>query len=263
MPPHFPDDDSSSGWMIEQNVPALVHLIFTSGTNNNGAKNKQQNARAAWIVVPLNTETLRDHIFPELVQRYFGSEALSAYEIAVIQQNETNRFVIYSSDPAFSLPAGIVPDAAVNLFGRPIPILGTTPTPVRVALPPQPNAGGPGLVSQSRPGREEPFRIEPISDSPQDRGWELITKHRKGSLDAAVASLYHRSLAFNFCVLLVLAATMAVIGLSSRRASRLAQLQMDFVASVSHELRTPLTGIVSAAQNIAHPVGFKLKYAGG
>ena len=63
MPPHFPDDDSSSGWMIEQNVPALVHLIFTSGTNNNGAKNKQQNARAAWIVVPLNTETLRDHIF--------------------------------------------------------------------------------------------------------------------------------------------------------------------------------------------------------
>lgn len=251
IPLYFLDDDFSSGWMIEQNVPALVHPIFSSGNNNNGPKNRQQSVRPAWILVPLNTETLRDHIFPELVQRYFGSEALSAYEIAVIQQKETNRFVIYSSDPAFSLPAGIVPDAAVNLFGRPIPILGSTPTPVQVALQPQPNTGGRGVVSQPQPGREQPFRIEPISDSPQERGWELIAKHRKGSLDAAVASLYHRNLAFNFCVLLVLAATMAVIGLNSRRASRLAQLQMDFVASVSHELRTPLTGIVSAAQNIA------------
>lgn len=249
IPPHFPDDDSSSGWMIEQNVPALVHPIFISGKNNNEAKNEKHSVRAAWIVVPLNTETLRDHIFPELVQRYFGSADLSAYEIAVIQQNETDRSVIYSSDPAFSLPAGIVPDAAVNLFGPPIPVIGTRRTPV--VLPPQANTGGPPELSQPRPGMEQPFRIETIRFSPKDRKWELIAKHRNGSMEAAVASLYHRNLAFNFCVLLVLAATMAMIGLNTRRSRRLAQLQMDFVASVSHELRTPLTGIVSAAQNIA------------
>jgi signal transduction histidine kinase len=249
IPPHFPDDDSSSGWMIEQNVPALVHPIFISGKNNNEAKNEKHSVRAAWIVVPLDTETLRDHIFPELVQRYFGSADLSAYEIAVIQQNETDRSVIYSSDPAFSLPAGIVPDAAVNLFGPPIPVIGTRRTPV--ALPPQANTGGSPEFPEPRPGMEQPFRIETIRFSPQDRKWELIAKHRKGSMEAAVASLYHRNLAFNFCVLLVLAATMATIALNSRRSRRLAQLQMDFVASVSHELRTPLTGIVSAAQNIA------------
>jgi signal transduction histidine kinase len=47
---------------------------------------------------------------------------------------------------------------------------------------------------------------------------------------------------------------MGMVIVTSRRARRLAQLQMDFVASVSHELRTPLTGIVSAAQNIADGV---------
>jgi signal transduction histidine kinase len=247
IPPHFPDSDSGSpsGWMIDQNVPALVHPIFNDTTNGS------QSARAAWIVVPLNIETLRNQIFPELVQRYFGTADLSAYEIAVIQENEAKRSIIYSSDPAFTLSAGIVPDAAVNLFGRPIPVIGTTQTPVQVALPPQPATGRRTGSSQPQPGMQQPFRIEPIGYSPRDVGWELIAKHRKGSVEAAVASLYHRNLAFNFCVLLVLAATMAVIGLNSRKSRRLAQLQMDFVASVSHELRTPLTGIVSAAQNIA------------
>lgn len=249
IPPHFPDFDSSSGWMIDQNVPALIHQIFISGKSS--TKTQPQPARIAWIVVPLNTETLRDHIFPELVQRYFGTANLSAYEIAVIQENETNRSVIYSSDPAFSLPAGIVPDAAVNLFGRPVPVIGATRNPVEVNVPPESATVRRLSSSQPRPGMEQPLRIEPISYSPQDRGWQLIAKHRKGSVEAAVANLYHRNLAFNFCVLLVLAATMAVIGLNSRRSRRLAQLQMDFVASVSHELRTPLTGIVSAAQNIA------------
>jgi signal transduction histidine kinase len=61
---------------------------------------------------------------------------------------------------------------------------------------------------------------------------------------------YHRNLAINFGVLLVLAITMGLIIATSRRARRLAQAQVDFVAGVSHELRTPLTGIVSAAQNM-------------
>jgi len=41
---------------------------------------------------------------------------------------------------------------------------------------------------------------------------------------------------------------------ASHRAQKLAQLQMDFVASVSHELRTPLTVICSAAENIVDGV---------
>src|SRR2546429_2324113 len=37
---------------------------------------------------------------------------------------------------------------------------------------------------------------------------------------------------------------------SSHRAHKLAQVQMEFVASVSHELRTPLAAIFSASENI-------------
>jgi signal transduction histidine kinase len=96
---------------------------------------------------------------------------------------------------------------------------------------------------------EGPF-IDPIRYA-SGEGWEIIARHHKGSVEAAVTALYHRSLAINFGVLLVLAMTMGMIIATSQRARRLAQLQMDFVANVSHELRTPLTGIVSAAQNIA------------
>ena len=44
---------------------------------------------------------------------------------------------------------------------------------------------------------------------------------------------------------------MALLLLATRRAQRLAQQQMEFVATVSHELRTPLAVIRSAAENLA------------
>ena len=250
---HSPNGSSSLGWMIDESVSVLVHAVLARDQRGPRTSGNRR-SHVTWILVPLDLGILRSHIFPELVQRYFGSADLSPYEIAVVQENESDRVVIYSSDPAFSLPIGMVPDAAVNLFGRPVAIVGGGQIPIQVGFPPgsrPPGSTTGERVGSSEPPKQEPFKIEPIRYHPEDRGWELIAKHRKGSVEAAVASLYHRNLAFNFCVLLVLAATMAMIGLNSRRARRLAQLQMDFVASVSHELRTPLTGIVSAAQNIA------------
>jgi signal transduction histidine kinase len=81
-------------------------------------------------------------------------------------------------------------------------------------------------------------------------GWQLIAEHRSGSVEAAVSELRRRNLALAFGVLTVLAGAMTTLIVSTQRASRLAQLQMDFVAGVSHELRTPLTVICSAAENI-------------
>ena len=63
-----------------------------------------------------------------------------------------------------------------------------------------------------------------------------------------------RDLAIGFGVLLVLAVNMAMLIVTSHRAQRLAQLQMDFVTAVSHELRTPLTAIISGADNICNGV---------
>jgi two-component system phosphate regulon sensor histidine kinase PhoR len=63
-----------------------------------------------------------------------------------------------------------------------------------------------------------------------------------------------RDLAIGFGVVLVLVVNMGMVIVTSHRAHRLAQLQMNFVTAVSHELRTPLTVIISGADNICNGV---------
>ena len=63
-----------------------------------------------------------------------------------------------------------------------------------------------------------------------------------------------RNLLVSSSILGVLGASMGLLVLATRRAQRLAQQQMEFVAAVSHELRTPLAVIRSAAENLADGV---------
>lgn len=63
-----------------------------------------------------------------------------------------------------------------------------------------------------------------------------------------------RNLIISSSVLSVLAASVALLVVSTRRAQELARQQMEFVAAVSHELRTPLAVIRSAAENLADGV---------
>ncbi len=84
--------------------------------------------------------------------------------------------------------------------------------------------------------------------------WELAASHRSGAVSAVVTSVRRRWLAVDFGVLLVLAAGIATIVVSTLRAQTFLRLQMEFVASVSHELRTPLSVIASAADNLAEGV---------
>jgi len=73
---------------------------------------------------------------------------------------------------------------------------------------------------------------------------------RNGSLETIVASTRRRNLAISGGILLLLLATGAALAQFSRRAQRLAEVEMEFVAGVSHELRTPLTVIRTAAFNL-------------
>jgi signal transduction histidine kinase len=66
--------------------------------------------------------------------------------------------------------------------------------------------------------------------------------------------VWSRDLLLGFGVLLLLAASMALVLVWAHRIRRLAKMQMDFVAGVSHELRTPVTVISSAAENLADGV---------
>jgi signal transduction histidine kinase len=252
---HGPDSSFSS-WMIEENIPALVHRI--------GGKSGAQ----SFLIVQLNIVELAHHILPELVQRYLGPNGHLDYQVALINAN-VRRSVVYSSDAGFGSTDRRAPEALLNVFGPPMP--NSTGSPPPGALPsatragsrpqsrgeesgqqnfnePRPPSAGPSAPMRREPG---PLKLRTIRYSRDDKGWTLIARHRKGSVEAAVAAVYHRNLAVSFGVIVVLAVTIVMVVMTTRRARRLAQMKMDFVASVSHELRTPLTGIVMAAQNLA------------
>jgi signal transduction histidine kinase len=243
-----------ASWLIDENVPALVHPV----------RSAENFAPEAFVIVQLNADELAHHILPELAQRYLGSNGHLDYQVALINVNAP-RSVVYSSDSGFGND-GRAPDAQLNVSGPPMadhggPPAGMFPSASRPAGisgrgepgPKQFNEPRPPSTGPSEPPRHEPgpLRLQAIRYSPDDKGWTLIARHRKGSVEAAVASVYHRNLAVSFGVLVVLTATIVMVVMTTRRARRLAQLKMDFVTSVSHELRTPLTGIVMAAQNVA------------
>ncbi len=251
-------------WLVEENIPALIHPV----------RDSESTRIVSFVIVQLNLKELAHHILPELAQRYLGSNGHLDYQVALANLKAASS-TLYSSDAAFGAHDYRNSDAQFNMFGPPGSTNGGPPfglfrSDVHSSEGPNdlqdgrgPGDSRPDSFSRTRPPdmrlaepepvRRDagPLRVEPIRYAPDDRGWTILARHRKGSVEAAVAAAYHRNLAVSYGVLVVLAGTIAMIVMTTQRARRLAQLQMDFVASVSHELRTPLTGIVSAAQNIA------------
>ena len=252
---HHPDGPRRlSFWLVDQDVPALVHPIYPRLLRR---KRRRHDFSMQWIIIVLDRTVLGQHIFPELIERYFGTNEEASYEIAVIDRNGRAPD-LYVSNPKLERLHFRAPDATLNLFGRPVPLLApdeASSGSMFVPLAPNP-ASGPvhrrGSAGEDVNPEEGPpaLRVQPIHYA-LGQEWEIVAQNRLGSVDAAVAALSRRNLVFNLGVLAVLAATMAMIIAASLRARRFGQLQMDFVANVSHELRTPLTGIVSAAQNMA------------
>jgi signal transduction histidine kinase len=78
----------------------------------------------------------------------------------------------------------------------------------------------------------------------------MFVRHRAGSLDAVTSRARWRNLTVIAGLLLLMVATATALMRFTRRAQRLAELQMNFVAGVYHELRTPLTVIHTAAYNL-------------
>jgi signal transduction histidine kinase len=181
-------------------------------------------AEQEWLVVELDLDYFRTAIFPELLQRHLGVGGRMDYQAEVVSKTSPP-VLIYQSDPEQNLRIAEGADATVGL-------LEVFPRPPRAR------------------GREQPKR-SPTGFSDPGRGrWQLSVRHRAGSLEAVVARARRRNLAVSGAILLLVLATVASLIRFTRQASRLAELQMDFVAGVSHELRTPLTVIGTAAYNL-------------
>ncbi|HVH85270.1 MAG TPA: HAMP domain-containing sensor histidine kinase [Terriglobales bacterium] len=224
-------------WFIAALIPALVRPVEI----HFGIFPPRPDQSRQWIIIELDRRFLQQHLFPELVSRYFPNSNEQNYDVA-IASGTSDSDDIYRSGAHLTEKRA---DAAISLFGGP-PRSGDS-----VSLDLEVQSRNKGLHEHEM---ELPLNV-PLGLEPgrpfEASNWVLLVKNRQGSLEAAVARLRLRNLTVSFGILLVLAATMAVVVLASQRARRLAQLQMDFVAGVSHELRTPITVISSAAENIA------------
>ena len=232
-------------WILEARIPALVHPLLQPRQSH--GQRAPGFDLAGYLVLELNPVCLQKQILAELVQRYFGSADGLVYEVAVLG-GSNSMTPVYLSDaiPPHQILAGR--DAAIQLFGPRHEDLGEETG----------ERGRPGtdhhrrfaLLAQNRDFTRR-FRLPVIVQRPEDGRWQLVVKHRSGSVEDAVAAGRRRNLAVSFGILLVLGMSMAMLVLWTGRAQRLARLQVEFVAGVSHELRTPLAVISSAADNLA------------
>jgi signal transduction histidine kinase len=179
----------------------------------------------AWTIIELDLDYVRAYLLPELLQRHLGNGETHDYYVELVAKDKPST-VIYNSNPNQS--AGMHPDASVSIFEAPFDGFG--------------RPDGPGM---RRIGRGPMPALAP------ERGrWLLSVRHRSGSLETLVAQTRRRSLAITTAILLLMLAAAAALIVFTRRAQRLAELQMEFVAGVSHELRTPLSVIRMASHNL-------------
>ena len=172
-----------------------------------------------FTVLELDMPYVRNQLIPQLADRYFINPEGDSYRVQVNAADNPGH-VLYTSDPSVSIDLDRA-DATEPL-------------------------GDAGFVFGRGPGRGR-------SDTDASR-WRLLAQHQSGSLEAAVGLVRRRNLAISFGVLLMLSVSVAVLAATTRKAERLAQQQMEFVAGVSHELRTPVAVIRSAAENLASGV---------
>jgi len=211
----------------------------------------------ALMFVELDAEAIRDGLFPALFAEAFGEIDELRYQAVVVEQAQPPR-IVYSSDA----------EARVADFSRAdvhLPLLWSRDElqarggPERPRGPgPRPGTGGPGFGPGLPPGGpNEPDRAAPgeanVSPGPGP-DWVFLARHRSGSLDAVVGRLRRRNLVISGGIMALLICGMAAVLVSTRRAQRLAEMQMEFVAGVSHNLRTPLAVIRSAGDNLAEGV---------
>jgi len=227
-----------TGWQFDSEIPALVHPIIDHeklSTNSNEAEDAKD---IDWIVVVFDRQILERRILPQLAELHFGDQSGFRYGTALVKVGENPR-LIYSSDPKFDRQHPAQADSVMNVFGPPADIIRT----------------GLGPTAQKDLQYEHEFSAPAwfpvIRYASDDAPWLLMAWNRGGSIESLVTSVRRRNLMIGGIVLLLLAANMTLIVLTSQRAHKLGKLQMDFVASVSHELRTPLAAILSAGENIS------------
>ncbi len=201
-----------------------------------------------FTVLQLNLSYIRGDLLPALARRHFPASDGAGYRVAVVDAQDHRITVFRSSPEAPSDPAGADVDE---------PLFTAHADPLMFFAHAEP--GGPvretrNVVVSVMRERGEPAAVRARLFGADASRWRLLVQDGRGSLDAAVAAVRRRNLAISFGILLLMAVSIGLLTLSSRRAQQLARQQLEFVAGVSHELRTPVAVIHAAAENLSQGV---------
>ena len=234
--------NAETGWQFDERIPALVHPIFHY-THHGAVDTKALSSSdpVDWVVVVLSQETIQKRILPGLMQRYFSRNRTLEYKLAVIAEGKALR-VLYSSDPGFGTQVDTSSDVVMNIFGPPPESTGIDLSHI--------HQNATAISGEDWHRFSSPVWFPVIQKTSTDGPWALVLQNRHGRFDAAVIRVWRSNLLTGGVLLLLLAASMVLVVVASQHAQKLANLQMDFVASVSHELRTPLAVILSAGENV-------------
>ena len=187
-------------------------------------------------LIELDRNVILKELIPALVERHFLQHDETDYRVAVAAGVDHPQ-ILYSSQGQWTDQDIASPDESVFLFG----------------MPPRPNQGERrgGNPRNRIPG---PFIRNGFQVALIGAPWQLLVKHRSGSLEQAVEQLRKRNLGISFGIMVVLCAGLMSLVVSSQRARTLGKQQVEFAAGVSHELRTPLAVIRSAAYNLSRGI---------
>jgi signal transduction histidine kinase len=191
------------------------------------------------LLLEFDPTYLREKLLPDYVNRYLADSGKLDYDVEVVAASRPGE-VIYASLLDAARPIGSLADGEVGLLNpRPLIVrFGRSP----FGRPPRPEAPPPIAIGG--------IRVAGPGPPPESGLWILRVRHRAGSLEALVRQVRLRNLAVASGLLVLILATALMLVRFSRRAQRLAELEMNFVAGVSHELRTPLAVIHTAAFNL-------------
>ena len=208
---------------LQDDIPALViQQVLTRRFDT-----LQERESISWIVIILSRDAIFGQLIPELADRYiYGAESFD-FNVA-IQSSDNPQSLVYASNPDLTADSFAEPDAERGIYSL-----------------------HPWHFDQRSISNRRAWRV--VEESASSR-WNLLVKHQAGSLESAVQAARNRSLAISLGVLALLGGSIGMIVVSTRRAQRLAEQQMEFVAGVSHELRTPLAVIRAAGENLADEV---------
>lgn len=212
-------------------LPEIPALLVPSFDRDRGRRPGRWRPDRLLAVVRLDEKVLRGEILGDLAERHFGAPDEREVDVAVVDRR--TREVIWAAESGIDAAALLPGDVTAELF-----------------------EAGPFGGERGR-GRRRLGLGPPPGEPPPELAsghWQLVVRHRTGSLAAYVRSFRRRNLVASVGILGTLGVSGALIVLSARRAERLARQQMEFVAGVTHELHTPLAAICSAGQNLADGV---------